>query len=190
VGEKYVENYEDVRAKQNILSLHDITTMEIVVDVPENIMAVVEDSHIVKIIATFDAAPEEEFPIEIKEAAAQADPRTRTYRVTMTMPQPEELRVLPGMTAQVTGYFKPGDGTESSSFVVPAAAVFAGDDGKHYLWVVDPASHTVNRRKVNAGEVTGTGDIIIQDGLKAGERIAVAAVSLLREDTKIRIVDE
>jgi multidrug efflux pump subunit AcrA (membrane-fusion protein) len=74
----------------------------------------------------------------------------------------------------------------SGEFVVPSSAVFAGDEGKQYVWVVDPADNTIAQRGVTLGEVTGTGSVKVLSGLSAGDRIATAGVTQLREGVKIR----
>lgn len=193
VGERYVENREEVTAKQAILSLHDVTGIEIVVNVPETDRALFDPNRDldVKIWATFGFAPGREFDLELKELASSADPRTQTYRATFVMPQPEGVNVQPGMTANVMGQAEGTTGGEGTGVVViPVAAVFAGDTGEQFVWVVEPGDMTVHQRKIDVGEVTGTGSIRILGGLSPGERIAVAAVHHLREGMKIRLMDD
>lgn len=191
LGEKYVENHEDVAANQPIVSLHDVTQVEIVIDVPEYLIAGVRSRAEVTATASFEVASSNQYPLAFKEASAQADPETRTYKVTMTMPQPNDVRVLPGMSALVRIELT---GEETADvphiFTVPATAVFAGDGAAQYVWVVDESALTVHRRKVEVGEVTGEAGIRILDGLHPGERIATAAVTRLREDMKIRLMEE
>ena len=99
------------------------------------------------------------------------------------MRQPTELRVLPGMTAQVDIQF----GNEGDDdFAIPAGSVFAGADGASRVWVVDPQALTVHERSVSVGEITGDNEIWIREGLEPGETIAVTAVHRLREGMKIR----
>ncbi|MGH7892836.1 MAG: efflux RND transporter periplasmic adaptor subunit, partial [Thermodesulfobacteriota bacterium] len=96
VGAKFVQNYQEVRPFDNILSLQDLSKVEIVIDLPENILASTKQGDVVQLYATFQSAPDESFPLVIKEVSAQADPRTQTYRATLSMDQPETIRVLPG----------------------------------------------------------------------------------------------
>ena len=190
IGEKFVENYEEVRVLQAVLSLHDVTRIEIVVDIPEYLMANMRGGKLAQIEAAFDSAPDKKFPVEIFEASAQADSRTQTFRVTLTMPQPEEIRILPGMTALVFVHVREDmDDEEMEQFIIPARAVYAGDDGTAYVWVIDDDMR-VHAREVEAGQVTGEGDIRIHDGLSAGEMIAVTGVTQLREGMQVRSSSE
>lgn len=187
VGARFVENHEYVRAQQDVLSLQDVSKVELVVDIPEDLIARARtDVRKGELYATFQAAPGQRFPLEIKEIAAQADPRTLTYRVTFIMPQPEGINVLPGMTAQVHARGPAEADEKYPKFIIPAYAVFAADDGTQQVWVIDQNDNTVHKREVKVGTVTGEKGIEILDGLKAGEMIALTGVTALREGTEIR----
>ena len=188
VAETFVENFQDVQAKEPILSLMNIDQVEIVVDIPENIIAGLKatqrDS---RFNARFDAAPGQEFETRVSEAATQADPRTQSFRVTFTLPQPEGVNVLPGMTATVIRYPPPG---ESIEIVLPAVAIFADEAGSPHVWVVDRETGAVERRSVRTGELSDTDSIVVLEGLVRGEDVAVSAVSQIRDGMTVRPIEE
>ncbi len=105
------------------------------------------------------------------------------------MKAPEGVRILPGMTANVTLYTLLGKGT-GEQFVIPAVAVFADDAGNSNVWVVDEKTMTVHKQKVTTGELTGTDSIRILSGLRSGQKIAVTGVDQLREGMKVRDMAE
>ncbi len=187
IAKRYVDNFQEVQAKEPIVSLQDVSEIEILVDVPEMTMTRVKRGDL-DVVAEFAAAPGNDYPLTLKEFSTEADPRTQTYRVVLTMPSPEDLRVLPGMTASVhrAGIVE----AEGDMYVVPAIAVFADEAGKSNVWVVDSESMTVHRREVSIGELTGTENIEIVEGLESEEMIAISGVSRLREGMKIRPVDK
>lgn len=187
VGETFVENFQDVQAKQPILSLVDVDALAIEVDAPENAMARFRGDT-GRLVARFDSAPGREFELAVTEVAAQADPATQTFRITMTMPQPEGINLLPGMTATVVGFGSDAQG--DGVVVVPAIAVFADETGASHVWVVDTATNTVSRRPVGTGKLRGSDRIEIVEGLGPGEMVAVSAVAQLREGMAIRPIDE
>jgi multidrug efflux pump subunit AcrA (membrane-fusion protein) len=100
------------------------------------------------------------------------------------MPQPDDINVLPGMTATVTGSAPVREGTQEV-FIVPYIAVVADAAGNSNVWVVDKENLKVYPRPVRTGELTGTDNIEIIDGLKSGETIAISGVSLLREGMQV-----
>jgi RND family efflux transporter MFP subunit len=185
VSKRYVDNFQEVRAKQTIVSLDDIDKVEIVVDVPENVMATIKEGteNKSKIFAEFAAAPGKQYEMTVKEFSTRADPKTQTYQVTFQMEQPKGINVLPGMAATVRG-------TEAAEgggvLVIPAIAVFADSSGQANVWVVDRQTGLVHQQKVTTGDLTGTAGIQILDGLQSGETIAVSGASQLREGMKVR----
>ena len=154
----------------------------------EYLMADVREGFEIMPVARFETVSSEEYPLEFKEASAQADVETQTYKVTLSMPQPEGLRILPGMSALVTLKVRvAGDVATHHVFTIPATSVVAAADGTPYVWVVDESQMTVHRRDVLIGEVTGAESIRILDGLKAGERVATAAANHLREGMRVTL---
>lgn len=187
VGAKFVSNHEDVQSGQPILSLVGVDTIEIQVDLPESVIAQMrmEDRGSGRVWAEFNAAPDREFDLEIKEIASQADPVTQTFRATLVMPQPDGVNILPGMTAIVSGQ-RSADAEVDAPIVVPAVAVVSGEAGAAHVWVVEVESMTVSRRSVSTGNLVGADAIEIVDGLTPGETIATSAVSRLSDGMQVR----
>jgi len=192
VANRLVENFQDVQAKEPIISLQDIDELEILVDLPEShvIRGPRSTEQAPKVVARFDAFPDKRYDLDIKEFSTQADPTTQAFRVVLSMVQPEDFQALPGMTAIVEVEYPADRVAGRPSFVVPAIAVFADETGASQVWVVDPQDNTVKNRKVETGKLLGTESIRIISGLEVGEVIAVSAVSRLREGMVIRPIDE
>ena len=188
IAEAFVENFQDVTAREPILSLISVTQVKIVVDIPENLVARFKATQREsRFVARFDAAPGQEFAARPSEVATQADPRTQSFRVTFTLPQPEGINVLPGMTATVVRYPPPG---ESIEIVVPAVAIFADETGSPHVWIVDRATGAVERRSVRTGKLSDTDSIVVLEGLVLGEDVAVSAVSRIRDGMTVRPIEE
>ena len=189
VSNRYVENFQDVQAKELIVHMDDVSTVEILVDLPEMLIATVRQRVSFKVFAEFAAAQGKQYPLSVFEYSTRADPRTQTYQVTFRMPQPKEINVLAGMTANVLISSESPE-TDAGRYIIPAIAVFADEAGKANVWVVDPEKKRIQRRKVTTGDLTGSASIEIIEGLKNGEMIAVSGVSRLRENMLIRPVDK
>jgi len=183
ISKRHVDNFQEVRRKEAIVSLDDVMRVEILVDLPERDMALARGGGRLKVYGEFEAAPGKRYPLRVKEVAARADPVTQTYRVTLEMEQPKEITILPGMTGNVVAEEKL---VSSSRIVVPAIAVFAYESGASHVWVIKPETMTVHRRKVSTGDLTGKDSVMIREGLKPGEKIAVSGVSQLQEGMKVR----
>ena len=188
IAHRYVENFTDVRAKQPILSLQEPRSLEVVVDIPEDLVASYRASTGLKASARFSTLPGRSFPLRLKEYSSQADPATRTYQVTFALSGNEGVNLLPGMTAEVT--LTPGEAESGATplFVLPATALFQAD-GKDWVWIIDPDSHKVERQEVRA-RPAGKNEVLVDSGLKPGQRIATAGVHHLKEGTQVRPVTE
>ncbi len=184
IAKRYVENYYKVDAKEPIVNLQDTSRIEIVVNVPELVMAAIKGGGTAKIVATFQAIPGKEFPLSLKEYATEADPATHTYEVVFIMDQPSEANILPGMTATATAFYSHDRGKE---VIIPANAVLDAPKNRPYVWIFDKKSGLVKKRFVEIGSLKDSGFIRITDGLRPGDTIVIAGVTQLREGMKARL---
>jgi RND family efflux transporter MFP subunit len=191
IAKRYVDNFQEVKPKQPILALEDISQVELLVDVAENVMAVAqkEGEEAIISVAEFPTAPGKKFPLELKEYATKADPATQTYQVVLQMPQPEDISILPGMTATVRIALGRKMAT-GQTVIIPAIAVLAEPDGKSFVWVVDTKEMTVKKQEVKVGMISGSENIDVHDGLKGGETIAVAGILQLKEGMRVRLWEQ
>jgi RND family efflux transporter MFP subunit len=186
ISRRYVDNYQEIHASEPVVSIDDVSSVEILVDVPELIVAGFTEGSEAQVhaVAEFAAVPGKQYPLTVKERAMRADPKTQTYQVVFRMPQPDDINVLPGMTATVAGGGRMQE-ERKEVFIVPVIAVAADADGKPNVWIVDKETLKVQPRAVKTGDLTGTDSIGIIDGLKSGETIAVSGVSRLREGMRV-----
>jgi multidrug efflux pump subunit AcrA (membrane-fusion protein) len=68
--------------------------------------------------------------------------------------------------------------------LIPPSATVSAEDGQSKVWVVDDDGK-VSSRSVKLGRSVG-GQIEVLSGLEAGERVATAGVSFLREGMIVR----
>lgn len=188
IARKYVDNYQEVTVKQPILSLQNVTDIEVLVDVPESMVAPIRTTK-PRVYADFASDPSRSFELKIKEAAQLADTLTQTYQVVLVMPAPTGIRILPGMTATVSIDFASVPGDENS-IVVPAIAVWADDAGHPMVWVVDTKTMAVHRREIKTGDLTGVDSIKVTEGLNPEEVIAISGVSKLQEGQVVRKLEQ
>ncbi len=183
IAKRYVENYYKVKAKEPIVFLQDISQIEIVVNVPELVMAAIREQSAIKVVSIFQAIPGKEFHVKVKEYSTEADPATQTYQVVFIMDKPEGANILPGMTATVSAYFEE---TKRPGIIIPALAVLDAPGNKPYVWVFDESTGVVRKRYVKIGPLKDSCCIKVTEGLKPGETIVVAGVTKLSEGMKVR----
>ena len=190
---KYVENHETVQAKQQIARLLDISQIEMVINIPENLISMVPQ--VAEVYCRFDVFPDRDpLVAKIKEIGSEPSTDNRTYPITLIMDQPEDYKILPGMAGSTSG--RPqlhGDASEQD-IEVPVGAVFRPEtEQQDYVWVIQGAgkgkTFKVKRQAVTTGRLTITG-IIIEEGLERGQRIATAGVFSLEEGQEVTILSQ
>lgn len=186
----YVENFQNVRAKQPIVRILDTSHIEIVVNIPENLISMAVSVHTV--LLSFDAFPGREFEGRISEVGTEASQTTRTFPVTLIMEQPEDVQILPGMAGAVrAGKTDLTDEQQRRGLGVPVGAVFTPDtETQSYVWIIKPTEGdlgVLEKRPVKTGDMTRYG-VLVSDGLTAGEWIVTAGVHSVREGQTVRIL--
>ena len=186
ISKRFVENHQKVQAKEAIANLQDITRIEILVDIPELMMAALRENQKPVIKATFEAIPGKSYSLGIKEYSTQADPTTQTYQAVLIMDQPKEAEILPGMTAMVEANLADSGSAATPTILIPAIAVMNGAGDKTYVWLLDKDLKTVHQQYISVGRLQGNKNIIIRDGLHGGDIVIVAGLTQLAEGMQVR----
>jgi len=187
---KYVSNRENIRMNQRIVSLQDLSAIEIEIQVSETAMARASSDLTIRDLAEsleltveFPAIPGEQFSADLKNYEVQADPVTQTFAVTLIMPPPPGIQ--PGMNATVYGTVREGVEVREVNLFVPVHAVFSDVSGESHVWKVDPETMRVSAHPVAVGALAG-GNVEVLNGLSVGDTIATSAANSLREGDKVR----
>ena len=191
VVEKFVEQFEDVQAKESIIRVLDDSSIEFTVQIPETLMEHIDKIKDTGAYVMFDTYPGVEIPAKVKEVGKEASKTTRTYPVTLIMAQPADFKLLPGMAGKAKG-----DKTATAQiaknvgmvgYEIPITATFSDENEKTFVWVVDQNSNQVNKREVTLINLTEVGAMVT--GLEVGETIATAGANLLVEGQQVRILE-
>jgi membrane fusion protein (multidrug efflux system) len=97
-------------------------------------------------------------------------------------PNSEKL-LRPGMFARV----RVSLGLQANAIVVPQRAII-DLQGRTFAWVVSPDGKTT-QRAVKLGETIAS-NVLVAEGLNAGERIVVEGLQKVREGQAVRIAAE
>lgn len=178
----HVESGQVVAAGQPAFGFARAGERELRIAVPESRIDAVTTGTPVEI--TFWALPGVRVPGRVREVAADADPRSGTYRVFVTLlEQPDALRL--GMTA--TAHFRHQTGKQVIR--LPLTSLYHADD-KPAVWVVDPAANTVSLQPVTVLRYE-TDAVVLAAGqeLKAGARVVTKGVSKLHAGQRVKPMD-
>ena len=177
----YVENFQNVQAKQPVMRVVDISSVECVVNIPETLISTVP--YVQDINVTFDAFPDHQIPAAISEIGREASETTRTFPITIVMDQPTDIEILPGMAGRAGARVVLPDDPADAGYDVPMSALFSDDGERSLVWVIDEG--IASKREVEKLAPGPTGMRI--RGVEPGEWIATTAVHFLREGQKVRL---
>jgi RND family efflux transporter MFP subunit len=167
------KNFEYVNAKQSIMHIQTNDILYVVFQLPDYLLQRFSFSE-VSASVSFDSFPNSKFPLEFEEIDTEADSKTSSYTVKMSMPRPKDLGILPGMSGQVKVTIPKG-GSEK----LPLSAI-EQDGDTTYVWrvsddgIVEKVAVQLNDKR----QVTS--------GLNDSDRIVSSGVSGLEEGIKVR----
>ena len=109
-------------------------------------------------------------------------------QVTAVLSNPRD-GILPGMSAEVdiplTG------GAEQTGFLVPLTAISPGDEkASGYVFVFDADAKVVRRTAVTPGDGVLENLVAVSSGVGAGDIVASAGVSFLRDGQTVKLLGE
>ncbi len=182
ITQTYIENFEMVAPGQVMVGLHDISHLEVKINVPENEIITHPLVTGTKALVRFSSLGREQFPVTLKEWNTSADKATGTYGTTFTLPRPPGIQIFPGMTAEIEW---PGSGNQNQTITIPAKAIINDSTGASHVWRFDPAASTASKIPVKTGQLYGTSRIVVESGLMPGDLIVTDGVDFITEAMKL-----
>lgn len=189
ISKRNTRNFANIQANDTVAVLQDIQTVGLGFDMPGNDVALLGSHEDVVTTARLDVLPEQEFVAELVEFGTQAETTTQTFRGEVSIPYPEDVVVLPGMTGSVISTAKLEGQASASGLTVPQSALAADPDGNSYVWLVSADQGSVTRRQVSVESISG-GEASIRGELKAGDEVVTAGVSFLREGMLVKPITD
>lgn len=187
VHREYVENHETVSIGQPIVSMVDLSQIEIEVPLPEDFLP--QTPRFLSFSCRFDALPQQEFSATLKEVAKQTDPSSGTYPMTLVldpMMSGADPAIRPGMAAEISIVIS-NESTEKS-FIVPVSAVVNDHTYQSFVWCIDRQKEQVLRQPVSIDGVTESG-IAVKGDLMTGQWIVSAGAHYLIDRQRVRILE-
>jgi RND family efflux transporter MFP subunit len=181
VAARLVDPFVEVRPGQELFRLDAAGRRQAAIAVPETSIALIAPG-----MAASVSVPQlpEPMPARVSEIASAAGTGNAfPVKVTLSQPPPS---LRPGMTAEVSIVLAHGAG--EVSYFVPLAAIVPGDArGEGFVFVLDPVSSTVRRTAVRTSGTLAS-NMVAVTGLGAGDIVAAAGVSFLRDGQRVTLM--
>lgn len=121
----------------------------------------------------------------VSRIAPKGDMRTGTFFIELALE--DGGRALPsGLVADAL--IRPVNVVNTSVVAIPTSAILEGFGPEGTVFVIDPATSTVSRRRVVFGTLSGS-MIQIREGLSIGEQVVSVGAGFLREGDKVQVTD-
>jgi len=183
VSKRLIDNYANVAAQRPIVRVQELTELRVSINIPENMVAMLENSADLKAEAVFKGRPKQRFPLIYREHMTEAGSVAQTYEVIFGLSREKNKHVLPGMTVGVIISKQRTDAAQS--ITVPITALDYDTKGAPRVWIFNPQTKTVEPRNVTLGSIRKR-QIPVLTGLKSGEQIVTAGAHLLRKGMSVR----
>jgi len=167
-----------------IVTMADLGTLEVEVDVNEAYIAQIHNEQPARII--LDAYPDTSFTGTVRQVVPTADRQKATVLVKVSILD-RDPRILPEMGAKVIFLRDPKAQPVAAAprrVTVPSAAVVQGPAGAR-VWVVE--ARKVAARPVQVGREQGE-NVEITSGLSGGESVVLRPPSGLKDGAQVRVV--
>lgn len=171
-----------ISAGEPLLEMALGTPSEIMIHVPEQRIQLWRT--IKKINFVLWAYPNKTYTAKIREIAGEADPQTRTYKVKLSIDNPQNIMKL-GMTANV----QVDESNSTEAMITLPLTAIAYESKQPIVWVCNMKNMTVHPVKVILGEFKNN-RIRIKAGLNVGQWVVTAGVNSLSPGQKVKILKE
>lgn len=183
VTERHVDPFQEVDRGQKLFDVHAEGAMDAAISIPES---EIKQIHL-------GLPGEVRFPAlqgpsykgivtEISQAAGAAN----AFPVKLTI-QSDSPRIRPGLTTEVTLLL--GDDEGETAYLIPVGALVpGGGESENYVYVFDAETSTVKKTAIEHGGIRDN-NIVVNQGVEAGDVIAVAGVSFLRDGQTVRLME-
>jgi membrane fusion protein (multidrug efflux system) len=134
---------------------------------------------------TLEALPDEIFTAVVSNVSPVLDPTSRTREVALVFTR-KDGRISPGMYAKLRLYTTP----IARRVVIPASAVVMRNDETFVFIVADRSGSTVAEKRLVTTGASVEGDIVIVEGIAAGDRVVSEGKERLTDGAAVTVVKE
>ena len=181
IQKKYYDSHETVAAGYPVMSMINSNYFDVDIDIPSSDF--VRQGLFKSFSCTIDVFPGQVFPLELIEITRKAN-LNQLYRMRLRLKPVPGVDIAAGMSVNVTIEYNPN---EEALTVIPLSAMFE-ENGASAVWVYNPKTQSVTKRVIQLNKLLKTGELIVSEGLAAGEIVVSAGVHSLKEGMSVELL--
>ncbi|MEM1136171.1 MAG: efflux RND transporter periplasmic adaptor subunit, partial [Bacteroidota bacterium] len=182
IHEKFTENFQTVTSGQPIVSIIDLSSMEVVVSVAESQLLKLKECN--ENYLSVKNANISKLPVKILSVGEKTKD-DGLFEVKFSLENENNLGIYPGMSAEVTVLCN----SENNIVNISSGAVFH-QNSQDFVWVYDDQAKIINKRKVEVKRIASGGKIELKSGLESGEVIVSAGVYYLQDQQPVQPIQQ
>lgn len=191
IQKKYVENYQKVQTGQAIVCLINPSKLQVQFTMPETNIIYFNTPY--SVFVEFDNYKGIRFKAKVKEYV-EASPDGSGVPVFLYIDDPrfdlDKYKVAVGFSCRVILNI------ESQSFnqgavLVPLSAVVASESNNDkFVFVYNGATEKVEKRQIKEEELIGKDNVVVTEGLKAGDRVVSAGATRVVDGQQVKVLTD
>ncbi|MFI3292567.1 MAG: efflux RND transporter periplasmic adaptor subunit [Rikenellaceae bacterium] len=182
VERTYVDTYQRVMAGETIVRVVSPSSTTVEFTIPESsLFALSDPATLFEVI--FDAYEGVVFDAKLKEYARTSSDASG-FPVALTIDVKVGYMIQSGMSCTISMLIAQDN---ASSVTIPLSAIYAPVQGGDYVWVVSDKG-VVESRSVTLGSLVGSDRIVVDKGLKPGERVVTAGVYRIQDGEVVKLL--
>ncbi|MAA85049.1 MAG: hypothetical protein CME46_04885 [Halieaceae bacterium] len=179
---RLAENFSPIARLSPVIRLAPVERIEVVIGVPEQLMARLNPATLSSAAVRFTADPERLFEAHWLDYEAEASRDTQTYDVRFSLTDTPPWPVLSGMTATVLLSMATPD---DAVIQLPLSAVQSDAAGNFFVWTVERDTSQVTKRPIEVG-LPSRQQVPVLSGLELGEQVVAAGGAWLYDGMQVR----
>lgn len=184
ISRKHIDAFVEVKTGQPVYDIEASGALEVRFDIPETTISRVTVG--MPVTVTFPTAQGSVQQARITEVGSSAG-KANAFPIKAGLTDPPDS-IRSGMTAETTIIL--AEEGRDSTYLVPISAISPADKpGEGFVFLFDPGSQTVKRSPIKGKGATDNFAHIFE-GIKAGDIVASAGVSFLRDGQKVKLMEQ
>ncbi len=190
VEKKFVENHQEITAGERIIKLNNPAKIQFRFTLPETNMHY--NASDFKCSIELDVQKGVFYNAKIKEIISSSIDGSGIpviLKIDDPVYNPDKIKILPGYACNV--HIEMTNKSDSLNTIsIPLSCIYTDpENNRSYAWKVDKEKSVVSKTPVETGQLTGDRNIVILSGIKPGDFIVTAGVTMLSDGESIKILE-
>ncbi len=180
ISDIHVDNFQEVKASQPIVSFVDISKIKVEVYVTQQIAINTKKGD--KVSIRFDMFNDKVYEAVVDEVSKNTAPNNLSYKLTALIPNSNK-ELIAGMV----GTLSIDNEIQSKEIMtVPIVALCHTEADGDYIWkIVD--GNRVSKTNVTIGSVLPDGQVEILSGITENDKIAISSLNFLSDEMEVKV---